>query len=58
MKDGLAALTKLVKVVMSYRPDRPGRPKPTSKPSAQPSLPRRRVERVGVKSGSSSGKDG
>jgi hypothetical protein len=28
MKEGLAALTKLVKVVMSYRPDRAKKPKP------------------------------
>lgn len=60
MKEGLAALTKLVKVVMSYRPDPQGRSKPAkSKRSAQSAPPRRRrVERVGVKSGSPSGKDG
>jgi hypothetical protein len=28
MKDGLAALTKFVKVVMAYRPDRAKKPKP------------------------------
>ena len=27
MREGLAALTKLVKVVMSYRPDRAKKPK-------------------------------
>jgi hypothetical protein len=28
MKEGLAALTKFVKVVMAYRPDRAKKPKP------------------------------
>jgi hypothetical protein len=28
MKEGLAALTKLVKVVMAYRPDHAKKPKP------------------------------
>jgi hypothetical protein len=34
MKEGLAALTKLVKVVMSYRPDRAkkGKPQRRSRP--------------------------
>jgi hypothetical protein len=31
MKEGLAALTKFVKVVMSYRPDRENAPKPVHK---------------------------
>jgi hypothetical protein len=31
MKEGLAALTKLVKVVMSYRPDRKNAAKPAHK---------------------------
>ncbi len=34
MKDGLAALTKLVKVVMSYRPDRKNPAKPAQKQRA------------------------
>ena len=34
MKDGLAALTKLVKVVMSYRPDRKNPAKPAKKQRA------------------------
>ncbi len=41
MKEGLAALTKLVKVVIFYRPDRakkakPQRRKPRAPSSAQP----------------------
>jgi hypothetical protein len=32
MKEGLAALTKFVKVVMSYRPDRVKKPKPERHP--------------------------
>jgi len=34
MKQGLAALTKFVKVVMSYRPDR----KPPAKPARKPRI--------------------
>jgi len=35
MKEGLAALTKLVKVVMSYRPDRAKKAKTPRRRSAQ-----------------------
>jgi hypothetical protein len=36
MKEGLAALTKLVKVVMSYRPDRAKKPKPSPRRRREP----------------------
>lgn len=42
MKEGLAALTKFVKVVMAYRPDPAKKGKPsTSKPATKPRAPRR-----------------
>jgi len=45
MRDGLAALTKLVKVVMSYRPDRAKKTKPaTRRRAAKPVKPPQSVK--------------
>jgi hypothetical protein len=41
MKDGLAALTKFVKVVMAYRPDRTKNGKASSKGDAKTPAPKR-----------------
>jgi hypothetical protein len=41
MKEGLAALTKFVKVVMAYRPDRAKKGKPLSKGTPKTPAPKR-----------------